>query len=225
MRSGFLSLLAAVALALVAVPSWAFDFDDVANRARELAQAPYKTRAPVFRGSCTGSTTTSYRDIRFRPERALWRDAKLPFELLFFHQGLYFDQPVRINEVEPATACARSPSIPTPSTTARTSSTRRSCASLGFAGFRVHYPLNTPSYKDEVLVFQGASYFRALGKGQRYGLSARGLAIDTARRVGRGVPALRRVLDRAARAERDARSTIYALLDSRRVDRRLSLRR
>ncbi len=30
---------------------------------------------------------------------------------------------------------------------------------------------------DEVAVFQGASYFRSLGRGQRYGLSARGLAI------------------------------------------------
>ena len=52
---------------------------------------------------------------------------------------------------------------------------------LGFNGFRVHYPINKPAYKDEVLVFQGASYFRAVGKGQIYGLSARGLAVDTAR--------------------------------------------
>ena len=50
---------------------------------------------------------------------------------------------------------------------------------LGFAGFRAHYPLNNSEYKDEVVVFLGASYFRALGAGQRYGLSARGLAIDT----------------------------------------------
>jgi glucans biosynthesis protein len=44
----------------------------------------------------------------------------------------------------------------------------------------MHYPINTPKYKDEVLLFLGASYFRALGKGQRYGLSARGLAVNTA---------------------------------------------
>jgi glucans biosynthesis protein len=44
----------------------------------------------------------------------------------------------------------------------------------------VHYPLNTKQYKDEVLVFQGASYFRALGRGSVYGLSSRGIAIDTA---------------------------------------------
>ncbi len=50
----------------------------------------------------------------------------------------------------------------------------------GFAGFRVHYPLHTPAYKDEVVAFLGASYFRALGRNQGYGASARGLAIDTA---------------------------------------------
>jgi glucans biosynthesis protein len=39
--------------------------------------------------------------------------------------------------------------------------------------------MNRPDHKDEVIVFLGASYFRAVGKDQRYGLSSRGLAIDT----------------------------------------------
>jgi glucans biosynthesis protein len=47
---------------------------------------------------------------------------------------------------------------------------------LGFAGFKVLYPLHTDSHYDEVAVFLGASYFRAVGQGQNYGLSARGLA-------------------------------------------------
>ena len=49
---------------------------------------------------------------------------------------------------------------------------------LGFAGFRLHYPLNTPKVFDEVIAFLGASYFRFLGANQKYGLSARGLAIN-----------------------------------------------
>ena len=44
---------------------------------------------------------------------------------------------------------------------------------LGAAGFRVHAAINTPAYLDEFLVFLGATYFRAVGKGQNYGLSAR----------------------------------------------------
>ena len=80
----------------------------------------------------------------------------------------------------------------------------------------MHFPLNKPKYKDEVLVFLGASYFRALGKDQRYGLSARGLAVDTALASGEEFP--RFVEFWIERPEPSAKElTIYALLDSRRV--------
>jgi glucans biosynthesis protein len=62
---------------------------------------------------------------------------------------------------------------------------------MGYAGFRIHYALNRPEYLDELAVFLGASYFRALGKGQNYGLSARGLAIDTAAPGGEEFPVFR----------------------------------
>lgn len=52
-------------------------------------------------------------------------------------------------------------------------------AAMGFAGLRLRHPLNAPGVLDEVAVFQGASYFRALGRGNLYGLSARGLALGT----------------------------------------------
>ena len=48
----------------------------------------------------------------------------------------------------------------------------------GFAGFRLHYPLNDPHVYDEVISFLGASYFRFLGRDQQYGLSARGLCVE-----------------------------------------------
>ena len=87
---------------------------------------------------------------------------------------------------------------------------------LGFAGFRVHFPVNTQAYKDEVLVFLGASYFRALGQGQQFGLSARGLAIDTAESSGEEFP--RFVEFWIERPQPGAKElTIYALLDSPRA--------
>ena len=76
---------------------------------------------------------------------------------------------------------------------------------LGFAGFRAHYPLNDGAYKDELVVFLGGSYFRALGAGLRYGLSARGLAIDTVGGQGEEFPRFTRVLARAAGAGRARR--------------------
>jgi periplasmic glucans biosynthesis protein len=67
-----------------------------------------------------------------------------------------------------------------------------------------------------VLVFLGASYFRALGKGQRYGLSARGLAVDTALSSGEEFPRFVEFwLERPNPSAK--RLTIYGLLDSRRA--------
>ena len=87
---------------------------------------------------------------------------------------------------------------------------------MGFAGFRAHYPLNNREYKDELVVFLGASYFRALGAGQRYGLSARGLAIDTVGGQGEEFPRFTEfwIVKPAANANT---LTIYALLDSPRA--------
>src|SRR5690606_18784004 len=58
----------------------------------------------------------------------------------------------------------------------------------GVAGFRLHYPLNRPDVMDELVAFLGASYFRALGRGNLYGLSARGLAVNTATSLGEEFP-------------------------------------
>ena len=47
-----------------------------------------------------------------------------------------------------------------------------------FSGFRIHYPINKPEYFDELIVFQGATYFRALARNLIYGLSARTIAVN-----------------------------------------------
>ena len=87
---------------------------------------------------------------------------------------------------------------------------------LGFAGFRLHYPLNNPRVFDEVIAFLGASYFRFLGRDQRYGLSARGLAHQCrgeGRQRSRGVSVLPRVLGRDPPGPATDRAIVYALLD------------
>src|SRR5690606_10524437 len=87
---------------------------------------------------------------------------------------------------------------------------------MGFAGFRVHYPLNSAKSKDEVMVFQGASYLRSVGKQQSYGISARGLAVDTALNSGEEFPRFTEFWIERPTA-RSKQLTIYALLDSKRV--------
>ena len=211
-------LAAAAAIAVFALPAQhalAFGFADVAAKAKALAAASYVKPAKNLPKSLETLTYDQYRDIRFNPEKSHWRNAKLPFELAFFHQGLFFESPVRINEISNNTA-QEIRFDPKLFNYGANDLNPKELTNLGFAGFRVHYPINTNKYKDEVLVFLGASYFRAIGKGQLYGLSARGLAIDTALTSGEEFPQF--VEFWVERPDPKAKQlTIYALLDSRRV--------
>lgn len=171
-------LLTTGLLLLTAGSATAFGFDDVAQRAQVLAQSPYRAPSFTLPTELKALDYDGYRDIRFRPERSLWREQGLPFELQFFHLGKFQTQPVSINEITPQ-GVRHIAYDRRDFDYGRNRLSPQSWGDLGFAGFRVHYPLNNPAHKDELVVFLGASYLRALGRGQHYGLSARGLAIDT----------------------------------------------
>jgi glucans biosynthesis protein len=152
-----------------------------------------------------------YRDIRFQRTSALWYGKAL-FEVQFFHRGFNFDRRVNIAEVSDGVA---RPVLYNPAMFdfGPRMSKLELPPDLGFAGFRIHYPLNTPAYKDELIVFLGASYFRVLGRNQVYGLSARGLAIDTGAASGEEFPYFTDFW--LVKPEPSARTmTVYALLDS-----------
>jgi glucans biosynthesis protein len=134
----------------------------------------------------------------------------------FFHPGLFYDRPIVINTVAPDGAVKPVPFSPSLFDYGRNDFASRVPPELGFAGFRIHYPINQPKYRDEVIVFLGASYFRAVGKDQVFGLSARGLALDTAESWGEQFPWFREFW----LVQPDARATsmtIWALLDSQDV--------
>ena len=204
-----------VALVLASADACAFSLDDVASRAEKLAAAPYQKPNAALPKGIKALSYDQYRDIRYRPERSLWRNTKLPFEIMFFHRGWYYQDPVAVNEVS-SEGVREIPFDPDAFDYGKNKLERDELRGMGFAGFRVHYPINTASYRDEVLVFLGASYFRALGKGQRYGLSARALAIDTAESAGEEFP--RFVEFWIERPSQNAKElTIYAMLDSPRT--------
>ncbi|RJG01975.1 glucan biosynthesis protein G [Noviherbaspirillum sedimenti] len=193
----------------------AFGFNDVASQAKRLAVSSYKTPENNLPTALTKLGYDQYRDIRFRHDQFLWRRERLPFELAFFHQGPLYDSPVGIHEIvgKRVRPIRFSPEL---FDYGKNRIDPREMDGLGFAGFRVHYPLNTSQYKDEALVFLGASYFRALGKGQLYGLSTRALAIDTAVASGEEFP--RFVQFWIERPQAHAQElTIYGLLDSPRA--------
>lgn len=226
LRSGLAWRAGRIALCLVgglaghgvhaaAAPAPAFGFDDVAARAQALAQEPHRAKTSTLPAELKALSYDQYRDIRFKPERALWRKEKLPFEVMFFHLGKYQTEPVLINEITPQgvkhVAFDRADFD-----YGKNRLSPQTWGDVGYAGFRVHYPLNNEKYKDEVIVFLGASYFRALGSHQRYGLSARGLAIDTVGGKGEEFPRFSEFwIERPAANAKSL--VVYGLLESPRA--------
>ncbi len=209
------ALIAGWRVAYAAPPQQAFGFDDVDARAKALAQASFQDAGTNLSGSLQHMDHDRYQSIRFKPEASRWRAAKPPFELGLFHEGWLFDRPVKLDEI----ARGKASEIPFDAALFDYSASGidpGAAEGLGYAGFNVHYALNVPIYKDDVLAFLGASYFRALGKGQMYGLSARGLAIDTALASGEEFPRFVEFWFEKPDAHADA-LVFYGLLDSPRA--------
>ena len=207
-------LLVCAAFAFASAPACAALFDDVGAQARQLAEKPFVAEAkPAAPAASDALTYDQYRDIRFRPDHSLWRDQKLPFEVQFFHPGFVNTETVKIHEVA-ADGVARELPFDTANFDYGHNKAPSKALASGYSGFRVHFPINNAAHKDEVIVFQGASYFRAIGKDQRYGLSARGLAVDTVGAAGEEFPRFTEFwLDKP---DANATSlTITALMDSK----------
>lgn len=196
-----------------------FSFVEVRQRAAELASRPFEAPPDDLPQAIRDLNYDQYRDIRFRPDKALWRREGLPFEVQFFQRASFdfMDAPldkVVINIVDQGHV-ARIPYSSDLFDFGR-NVVPELPADLGFAGFRLHYPLHSQEYYDEVAVFLGASYFRVLGQHQSYGLSARGLAVDTGLSTPEEFPRFREFW--LEKPDRQATAiTLYALMDSQSV--------
>ncbi len=192
-----------------------FSFQEVIARARDEASRPFadpEGRVPEF---LLRLTYDQWRDIRFKEEATLWREKKLPFEVQFFHSGLYYNRLVAINTIGPEGV--RQVPFSTGSFDYGTNLIADQIPEdFGFAGFRLLYSLNNNAHLDEVATFLGASYFRAVCRNQVYGLSARGLAIDTGLDSGEEFPYFKEFWLQEPGAE-DRELIVYALLDSKRI--------
>jgi periplasmic glucans biosynthesis protein len=203
-----------LAVLLSAQTANAFDFDDVANLARRKARAAFEPPDRAQPAELEQLGYDRYRDIRFRPDRAIWRAEGLPFDLMFFHRA-QSNPRVRMNAVVDGEA-RHLPYDSADFDFGKNTLSPENWGELDYAGLRVHYHLNGPEYKDELIVFLGASYFRALAAGTRYGLSARGLAVDTVGGEGEEFPYFPEFW--IVKPAPDARTLrFFALLDSPRV--------
>ena len=172
----FLGLLLLMMLSTARAQQPAATFEAVETMAAALAAQPYKETLAI-EGELRKLSYDQYRALRTRPDTALWRDGKGLFRIELFPAGFIYDRPVRIWTVEngQATEIAAGPEQFDFSDTGL----RQPPTKVALAGFKLTFPLNRPDKHDEVAAFLGASYFRLIGRGQVYGASARGLAIDT----------------------------------------------
>jgi periplasmic glucans biosynthesis protein len=190
-----------------------FEFDDVASLAKKLSEAPFQEPKQEVPDWLMKISYDQWRDIRFKPSDALWRDRRLRFEVQFFHPGFLYNRIVQINTIDAAGVHPVAFS-PDQFDYGKNTFANEVPQTLGYAGFRVHYPINRRDHADEFLVFLGASYFRAVGANEVYGISARGLAIDTGLPSGEEFPFFKAFW--LVRPTQNARSIrIYALLDSK----------
>lgn len=212
----YLAIGLGAACLLASAGAHAFGWDSLTDLAQVRAGGPWRESGDKLPEALASITYDQLRDIRFRPERAIWRAQQLPFEAQFFHLGLYQQQPVRIHEIAPDGQVVHLPYRVEDFHFGANGFDTSAWGDIGHAGFRLHHPLNNLAYKDELIVFLGASYFRALGAQQQYGLSARGLAIDTVGGQGEEFPRFTEFW--IQRPAPDATSiTVYALLESPRL--------
>jgi glucans biosynthesis protein len=189
-----------------------FDAETVAGLARKLAQAPFVPPAASAPDGLAKLTYDQYRDIQFRPSETIWVHPSHRFHLQVLSLGYLFTAGVEVAIVKDGWAqhLAYRPDLFIAGDLVPLPLPRED---IGFSGFRLLHPLNDPRRFDEVAVFQGASYFRSLGRHQEYGLSARGLAVKVGDPGGEEFPRFRAFWIEEPRP-RSASVTVHALLDS-----------
>lgn len=156
-------------------PPMPFSFDEIARQAEDLAKRPYEKPIVPSPNVLAEITYDEYQRIRYRPDKSLRLDRDGHYPVQLFHLGKYATEPVHIHVVEAGAArevIYSSDLFDIP----ETSPARKLSAGAGFAGFRIM----ADDLKTDWFAAMGASYFRTSGPYDQYGLSARGVAIDTA---------------------------------------------
>ncbi|QQA43822.1 glucan biosynthesis protein [Pelagovum pacificum] len=190
-----------------------FSYDILSDMMRTRAEAAYEAPAPVDLRPAADSYD-AYRMISFRSDHARWsEEPSNAFQVHAFHMGWLFQEPVRLFEVSDGMSTEvifttddfeyRGP---------LEDEVGPEHALPGIAGFRLNTRLNRPDRFDELVSFLGASYFRALGRDNAYGLSARGVAIDTATERAEEFPRFSEFW--LSRDEVPGAVVVYAALDS-----------
>ncbi|MDQ7732407.1 glucan biosynthesis protein G [Halomonas sp. SpR1] len=215
-RKGFFSVavLGGLLIGSLPVEALAFGFDDVARRAEELAQQGYRPPETSLPNELRELSYAEYAQIQYKRDRDVWSGNDVPFTLSFIHEGMHYDSAIQLNSIDEegeVHGFAYNPDDYTYGDLDISDDVKHSDG-LGIAGVKINYALNGDD-PNEVMVFLGASFFRAVGRGQVYGLSGRGLAVDTGLPSGEEFPRFTEMWIVEPNPESQY-LTIFALLDS-----------
>lgn len=157
-----------------------FSYEKLVARAREAARSAY---VPPFRPMPDVVLKIDYEQhgkLKFKSNLAPFANEGGAYPVTFFHLGEFFTKSVKMHLVEGGLAreVEYHPSL---FEMPDDSPARMLPDNSGFAGFRLQEWNGAQDWRTQDWVaFLGASYFRAIGANGQYGLSARGVAIDTA---------------------------------------------
>lgn len=190
-----------------------FSLDTLLADAKRRAEKPYAPQRSSLPAGLDKLSPEQYRSMHFNPDAGVWRAEDVPFRLELLRKRdngqsvavtvSTVDEGVAHDLVATPAMFQSSPSLPQ----------LGSQVSLPVSGFRIRSQINSKKVWDEFLVFQGASYFRAVAQHLLYGLSARGLAINTAEPSGEEFPVFTHFW--VQRPDARAKSiVVYALLES-----------
>ena len=154
-------------------------FGMIEARAKALAETPYVApdlgKVPAWVKSLNYD---EYLSITNNRDYQLWGEGGIELRAMFLHPGYLYPEPVAINEFSDTHVQKVRLAKGYFNYGHLTENLGDLSADGGFSGFKLLAQINSENF-DEVAVFQGASYWRALGKGQWHGASARGIAINT----------------------------------------------
>lgn len=188
-----------------------FGFAALKEEARRLAAKPWNEPTGRVPARFADLSFEQYREIRWKRDLYLWRGENRGFALEPLPAGSVYKLAVDVYLVDNGLA------LPISFDRDRfdwgDTTPPDAAGVLPFSGVKLHRPAEGERWP-EFAVFQGASYFKATTRDLRYGLTARGLAVDTASPDGEEFPAFTRFY--VEKPEENATSIrLYALLESK----------
>lgn len=191
----------------------AFEPAAVVDLARSLARRPYAPVPNDLPEALSNLNYEQYVGIKALPSALIWAGESRGFVVEPLHRGFVFSNPVMLFVVEDGrvrrVAYDRSRfefgRLNVPPT----------LGELGFSGFRLH----TTAWSEtpvEFAIVQGATFFRALAKGQNFGVVARALTLRPAEARGEEFPVFRAFWLERPRPGTNA-LVVHGLIDSESV--------